>query len=168
MHTKTPVAEPTLGETELSEYPELLQTLLINRGITTRKQAHDFLNPDYAAHLFDPFLIKDMDKAVERILRALENGERIAIYTDYDCDGIPGGVLLHDFFKKIGYENFTNYIPHRHEEGYGLNTAAIDTLKADGASLIITVDVGITDVKEVAHANALGVDVIVTDPPPSV
>ncbi|MBI2618081.1 single-stranded-DNA-specific exonuclease RecJ [Candidatus Kaiserbacteria bacterium] len=148
---------------ELKEYPELLQELLMNRGVRTKEEADTFLNPNYDTHLHDPFLIKDMGKAVSRILRAIEKGERIAIWSDYDCDGIPGGVLLHDFFKKIAYANVLNYIPHRHNEGYGLNVNAIDTLKGDGVSLIVTVDVGITDVEQVKHANKHSIDVVITD-----
>jgi single-stranded-DNA-specific exonuclease len=107
--------------------------------------------------------MQDMERAVLRILSAIENNERIIIYNDYDCDGIPAGVLLHDFFAKIGYEHFSNYIPHRYREGYGLNIAAIEQLAADGAKLMITADCGITDTKEVSRAQALGIDVIVTD-----
>lgn len=140
----------------LEKYPELLQMLLSSRGV---EDPEEFLNPDYSK-LHDPFLMKGMDKAVKRILKAIKNNERIAIYSDYDCDGGPGGVLMHDFFKKIGYENFINYIPHRHKEGYGLNTKAIDELKAD---LLITVDLGITDCDQVDYANKKGTDVIITD-----
>ena len=77
-----------------------------------------------------------MEKAVGRILSAISNGEKIVVYGDYDCGGIPGSVILHDFFKKIGYKNFSNYIPHRHKEGYGLNTGAVGRIckKQYGAS----------------------------------
>lgn len=149
--------------TELSGYSPLLRTLLLRRGITTDQQAEEFLNPDYKRDVFDPFLIKDMDKAVDRIIAALESGEHIAIYGDYDCDGIPGSVVAHDAFAKIGYKNVTVYIPDRHTEGYGLNTNALSTLAEEGVTLLITIDCGISDVKEVAYANDLGMDVIVTD-----
>ncbi len=148
---------------ELEMYPELLQELLINKGITTKKEADIFLNPDYVKHLHDPFLIKDMDKVVDRILQAISKKEKIVIYSDYDCDGIPGGVLLHDFFKKIEYENFTNYIPHRHDEGYGLNISAVEEFGKDNAKILITVDCGITDIVPVEKANEFGIDVIITD-----
>jgi single-stranded-DNA-specific exonuclease len=88
-------------DTLLAEYPELMRKLLVRRGIDTKGKAEIFLNPKYSEHIHDPFLIKDMDKAVERILSAIRNGEKIIIYSDYDHDGIPGGVILHDFFKKI-------------------------------------------------------------------
>ena len=148
---------------ELEEYPELLQELLINKGITAKKDADIFLNPNYDEHLHDPFLMKDMDKVVDRILGAISSNEKIIIYSDYDCDGIPGGVLLHDFFKKIGYKNFENYIPHRHEEGYGLNISAIEKFGDDKVDVLISVDCGITDVVPVEKANELNIDVIITD-----
>ncbi|MBI5401043.1 MAG: single-stranded-DNA-specific exonuclease RecJ [Candidatus Yonathbacteria bacterium] len=148
---------------DLSSYPDLVQTLLKKRGITNPAAADHFLYPDFARDVCDPFGILNMEKAVGRILRATDGGERIAVYADYDCDGIPGVVVLNDFLKKIKYENFEVYIPHRNSEGYGLNTKAIDLLASRGATLLITVDCGITDVAEVAHANSLGMDVIVTD-----
>lgn len=158
----------------LAEYPELLQKLLYYRGIETAESARIFLNPDYDLHTHDPFLLKDMKRAVERIFYALEHGEKIVIYSDYDCDGIPGGVLLHDLFMKIGYTNFENYIPHRHEEGYGLNLSAVEKCAEGGAKLLITVDCGTTDTTPIARARELGLDVIITDhhlvpenPPPA-
>ncbi|MCR4330585.1 MAG: single-stranded-DNA-specific exonuclease RecJ [Patescibacteria group bacterium] len=147
----------------LNKYPELTRKLLINRGITTEEEAERFLNPDYERDIHDPFLILSMDKAVDRILQAIDAKENIIIYGDYDCDGIPGSVIMHDFFKKIGYRNFENYIPHRHKEGYGLNIPAVEQFAQKGVTLLITVDCGITDVEEVARAGALGIDVIVTD-----
>lgn len=148
---------------ELKEYPELMRELLFYRGIETAEDAREFLNPDYDKHIHNPFLLKDMKKAVKRILSAIDKKERIIIYSDYDCDGIPGAVVLHDFFKKIGYENINNYIPHRHEDGYGFHMMAIEGFAKDDVKLIITVDCGITDVETVARANELGIDVIITD-----
>ena len=141
----------------------LTKTLLEQRGITGLVEQERFLYPDYERDTHDPFLILNMERAVERILSAMADGERIVIYGDYDCDGIPGSVILHDLFRKIGYRNFLNYIPHRHTEGYGLNSTAIEQFAADGTALIITVDCGITDVEEVTLAQELGIDVIVTD-----
>lgn len=141
----------------------LMNTLLRNRGIATREAAERFLHPEYERDIHDPFLILNMEKAVDRILRAIDNKERIVVYGDYDCDGVPGSVVLHDFFKKIGYENFENYIPHRYGEGYGLNLEAIESFVKTKTSLLITVDCGITDIKEVEYANELGIDVIITD-----
>jgi len=147
----------------MDNYPPLLRKLLENRGIKTAVEAEAFLNPDYERDVQDPFLIPDMDKAVERILLAVEKKEKVVIFSDYDADGIPGGVVLHDFFEKIGHENFANYIPHRHLEGFGLNHEAIDKFKEDGVSLVITVDCGIADVEEVKSAKKHGIDVIITD-----
>ncbi|MCA9358531.1 DHH family phosphoesterase, partial [Candidatus Kaiserbacteria bacterium] len=141
----------------------LLNRLLRERGIDTPEAATIFLNPDYNTQLHNPFLLHDIDKAVERILRAMTDGERIGIFSDYDCDGIPGAVVLHDLFKALKYDNFQNYIPHRHYEGFGLSTTAIDTLKKDGVTLVITIDCGTSNVEEVAHGNEVGVDIIITD-----
>lgn len=148
---------------ELKVYSGFAQILLYNRGIKTKEKADEFLNPNYELGVYDPFLILNMGRAVDRIIRAINAKEKIVIYGDYDCDGIPGSVVLHDFFKRIGYENFSNYIPHRHKEGYGLHNGAIEKFAKDGVSLIITVDLAITNVDEVALAESLGINVIVTD-----
>lgn len=146
----------------LKAHDDLTAALLARRGIATHEEAEAFLAPSYDEHIGDPLDILDMEKAARRIAGAIDSGERIAIWSDYDCDGIPGGALFHDFLKKAK-ANFTNYIPHRHLEGFGLNTGGIDALKKDGASLIITIDCGIADVEQVAYANGLGIDVIITD-----
>lgn len=135
----------------------ILERLLEERGIV---DADAFLNPAYDARP-NPFLMQDMEAAVSRILAALEKKETIAVWTDYDCDGIPAGALLSDFFRRIG-RPVRSYIPER-SEGYGLNEAGISLLKEEGVSLIITADVGITNVSEVAFAKTLGIDVVVTD-----
>lgn len=156
-------AIPDEAHETLAAYPELMQHLLWHRDIKTADDAAIFLSPSYERDLHDPFEIHDMERAVERILRAIDANEKIIVYGDYDADGIPGSVVLHDFFKKIGYQNFSNYIPHRYREGYSLNEAAIEKFAEDGTGLIITVDSGITDVKEVARGNELGIDIIITD-----
>src|SRR3989338_4218268 len=145
------------------EVSNLVRSLLSKRGIETEIDIASFLNPDYELHTHDPFLLSGMDVAVDRVLRAIERGERIAVYADFDCDGIPGAALLSDFFKRIGYENFEVYLPHRDREGYGFHTEAISALAGRGVKLIITIDVGTNAVGAVAHAKELGVDVIVTD-----
>ena len=151
------------AEGELAEYPELTRHLLYHRGIKGREEASRFLAPDFALHTHDPFLMKGMEEAVKRILSVISREEKIVMWSDYDVDGIPGAVALHDFFKKIGFTNFQNYIPHRHDEGFGLNIEGVLELAKEGTKLIITIDCGITDVKEVARANELGMEVIVTD-----
>ncbi|HEU0080562.1 MAG TPA: single-stranded-DNA-specific exonuclease RecJ [Candidatus Paceibacterota bacterium] len=148
---------------EFVVFSDVVGNLLLSRGVRTLADAQAFFAPDYDAHTHDPFLMKDMERAVERVYRAVKNGEETVIFSDYDADGIPGAVILHDLFKKIGYQGFQNYIPHRHDEGFGLSTAAIDRFKDVGATLMVTIDCGIADVAEVAHAQALGIDVIVTD-----
>ncbi|OYV27252.1 MAG: hypothetical protein B7W98_02150, partial [Parcubacteria group bacterium 20-58-5] len=147
---------------ELAAYDDLTAALLARRGITTKEDAERFLNPSYDEHLHDPFLMTEMQKAAERFARAITSGEKIAVWSDYDCDGIPGAVLLHDFLKKAG-ANFENYIPHRHEEGYGMNVRGIERLAKNGVTLVVTVDSGITDTEPVVRARELGMDVIVTD-----
>lgn len=156
-------AEPGIKNGELAEFPPLLQELLAARGITSRNAAQKFLNPDYERDTHDPFLMKDMSRAVERATAAVKAGEKIVIYSDYDADGIPGAVVLHDLFKKIGYKNFINYIPDRHEEGFGLNISAVKEFAENGANLIITIDCGIADIEPIALARSLGMDTIITD-----
>lgn len=141
----------------------LVRALLKERGLNSEEEIENFLHPSYDTGLHDPFLLRDMEKAVERILKAIEREERIAVYSDFDCDGIPGASVLMQFFQRIEYDNVESYIPHRHHEGYGLHKKALDKLKENRVSLVITVDLGITAVESVAHANTLGLDVIVTD-----
>ncbi|MFA5999755.1 MAG: single-stranded-DNA-specific exonuclease RecJ [Candidatus Paceibacterota bacterium] len=147
----------------MQKYGELLRILLEKRGIKDEKQAEIFLNPSYERDLHDPFLMRDMEKACVRLYEAVENEEKIVIYADYDCDGIPGAVILTDLFKKIGYKNFEIYIPQRNSEGYGLNLGAIKQFADSGIKLLITVDLGITAVAEVAQAEVDGIEVIITD-----
>lgn len=142
---------------------DLIQTLLHKRGIRDIGEIEKFLKPDFARDTHDPFLLVDMDRAVERLLTAIERKEKIAVYADFDCDGIPAAVVMHDFLKKIGHENFEVYIPHRHNEGHGFHKGAIDTLANRGVLLIVTVDVGVTAFEAVAHAHSLGIDAIITD-----
>ncbi len=139
----------------------VLARLLVNRGITDLQQAASFINPTLDG-LHDPFLLPDMATAVERIREAISNGQRIAIYGDYDVDGITAASALYLFLKSKGAD-VEVYIPHRYLEGYGMNCQAIEQLHARGTELIITVDCGITAVDEVDLARQLGMDVIVTD-----
>lgn len=143
--------------------------LLFHRGIFDTEAALKFLNPDYDRDIHDPFLLKDAEKAAERVIQAIRTGERTAIYADYDADGIPGAAIFNDFFKRVGFKNFSVYIPHRHDEGFGLNREAVEQLADEGVRLIVTVDCGISDVEPVARANELGIAVIITDhhEPPS-
>ncbi len=142
---------------------DLLDHLLFYRGIKTPEDKDNFLNPNYDEHTHDPFLLKDAEKAASRIIKAIENEEKVVIYSDYDTDGIPAGVALHDLFKKIGFKNFTNYIPHRHDEGFGLNEDAVKQFIEEKVQLLITIDCGIADLGHVDLAQKNGIDVIVTD-----
>ena len=145
------------------EYPPVLQNLLVSRGIRTQEEALRFFSPDFDRDTHDPFLLKGMEKAVDRILDAIERKEKIVIYSDYDADGIPGGAMLREFFEKIGHSNIDTYIPHRHDEGFGLHEDAVTLICENGADLIITVDCGITDVSAAGVAKQKGVDLIITD-----
>lgn len=147
----------------MQKYSELLRTLLEKRGIGDEEKAEIFLNPNYERDFHDPFLMKDMEKACVRLYEAIENKEKIMIYADYDCDGIPGAVILDDLFKLFGYKNYEIYIPQRNSEGYGLNLDAIKQFAKSEVKLLITIDLGITAVTEVAQAEVDGIDVIITD-----
>jgi len=139
----------------------LCAAVLSARGISTPEQAAALLD-DGEGRFHDPFLLLDMDKAVARIHRALKSEEPIAVYGDYDVDGITATALLTSCLKSMGGKVFP-YIPDRIEEGYGLNIPAIERMARSGIKLIVTVDCGITAVAEVAHARTLGVDVVITD-----
>ncbi len=147
---------------ELIAYDDLTAALLARRGVLTKEDAEKFLNPSYDEHLHDPLLMTDMSLAAERFASAIFSGEKIAVWSDYDCDGIPGSVILHDFLKKAG-ANFEIYIPHRHDEGYGMNIAGIEKLAKNGVKIIVTVDAGITEIAPIARAKKLGIEIILTD-----
>lgn len=144
-----------------SGLPYLAAAVLASRGIRTPEEADLFLAAGHEL-MHSPFLFKDMDKAVTRIREALRLGERIAVFGDYDVDGITSTCLLVQYLRSQG-ANCIYYIPDRFEEGYGLNAEAISGFHTRGVSLIITVDCGITAIQEIAQAKALGIDVIVTD-----
>lgn len=147
---------------DLSQGDTLVARLLINRGVTSHKTAKYFLAIDQVIET-DAYEIPDLDKAINRINRALEQKEKITIFGDYDVDGTSSTALLIRAFRMIGYEaNY--YIPSRHHEGYGLNNEAIKKIKEElGTDLLITCDCGISNYKEVDYANSLGLDVIITD-----
>ena len=145
----------------ISSFPGIFESLLQERGILPAER-EIFLNPDYS-RLHDPLLLPDMAKARDRVIKAVQNGEHIIVFSDYDADGIPAAVVLSDLFKRIGYTNISFYIPHRHDEGYGLNIDAIGEISLRGAKVMITLDCGITDTEEVKLANERGIDVIITD-----
>jgi len=135
--------------------------ILINRKINTPEAVDRFLNPKMS-DLKDPFTMVGMKKGIERVTKALFNNEKIVIYGDYDVDGITATALLYMVLNKLGGQ-VDFYLPNRLTEGYGLSKEGIDEAKRKGVSLIITVDTGITAVEEIAYANSIGIDVIVTD-----
>ncbi len=141
--------------------PEGLATFLVLRGITDPDQALEHLTPRLS-QLSDPFVMADMDSALERIRAAISAGEKIGIFGDYDADGVTASALLYLFFQEIGVKTEV-YTPHRENDGYGLNRTGIDRLGKQGCSLIITVDCGITALEEVKYAREQGIDVIITD-----
>ena len=151
---------PQVDALQQAGYSPLTARVLCSRGITTAQDAARFLACD--APLCDPFLLREMDAAAARILQALEQGEKIAIYGDYDVDGITATCLLTDFLRTLGAD-CCYYIPSRLEEGYGLNRDAIARLHAQHVRLIVTVDCGITAVEEAALCRELGIDLIITD-----
>ena len=153
-----PEAQARLEESGL---PCLLAAVLSARGVDSRETARRLLNPE-AEPFLNPLLMRDMDRAVARVKLALERRELMAVYGDYDVDGITATCLLTQFLRTLGGQVFP-YIPGRLEEGYGLNREAVTALAQQGIKLIITVDCGITAVDEVIYAKELGIDVVITD-----
>ncbi len=146
---------------ELAEYDFVVAQLLLQRGIATAGEAERFLKPELE-HLGDPGLLPDMDKAAERIRSAVERGESIVVYGDYDVDGVTSSTILVELIRSMGGV-VDVYLPERLKEGYGLNIPAIEKLAATGVKLIVAVDNGTAAVEQIARANELGVDVIVVD-----
>ena len=140
---------------------KLLAQILVNRGITEEKEISTFLEPT-RNDFYDPFLLPDMEKAVDRIIEAINNQEKVMIFGDYDVDGITSVTVLKKFLKERGLET-GYYIPNRLEEGYGLNKEAVEKIIEQGYTLIITVDCGISGIEEIEECNKLGVQTIVTD-----
>ena len=146
---------------KVNNISEICASLIYNRGYKTPEEASKFIRFDDVV-MHSPLLLKDVEKAVERIQRALNNNEKIVIYGDYDVDGVTSVTMLYLYLKNLGAQ-VSYYIPNRIGEGYGLSTDAIQLLSTYGVSLIITVDTGVTAVKEVEFAASLGIDVVVTD-----
>lgn len=147
--------------TELGISP-VLANLLVQRGIETVEKANKFFKPDLA-DLHDPFLMKDMDRAVERIERAVKNREKIMVYGDYDVDGTTAVALVYTFLRRLGHDNLRFYIPDRYNEGYGVSIKSIDYAASKGVSLVITLDCGIKASEKVAYAKEKGIDYIICD-----
>lgn len=146
----------------LSQYSPLIAQLLINRNIDNLKKAEQFLNPKFEDN-HDPFLLYNMEKSIQRFYTAIQKNEKITIYADYDADGIPGAIVLANLLEKINYKNYNIYIPHRHNEGYGIHIAALEKIKKTGTTLIITIDVGITAHEAGTWSLEKNIDIIITD-----
>ena len=140
---------------------KLLATILVNRGIIEETHVEKFLNPK-RSDFYNPYEMPDMDIAVKRIVRAIQNKEKTIIYGDYDVDGITSVTVLKSFLQERGLE-VDEYIPNRLEEGYGLNKKAVECIASKGYTLMITVDCGISAIEEIKYANELGIETIITD-----
>lgn len=144
------------------DYPAILCQLFWNRGLRTKEQIEKFLNPTLAELLL-PETMLNMSAGANRIIQAIKNNERMAIFGDYDTDGICSSVILAQFFNRINFDNFDVFIPNRFKSGYGLTTDKIKEIAEDGVKIIISVDCGITDVEEVELAKSLGLEVLIFD-----
>ena len=139
----------------------VLSNLLVQRGVETFDEAKAFFRPSYE-HLYDPFLMKDMDKAIERLEKAIENDEKVTVYGDYDVDGTTSVALVYSFLKSY-IKNINFYIPNRYEEGYGISYKGIDHFAEDGRTLVIALDCGIKAVEKMEYAKEKGIDFIICD-----
>lgn len=148
------------ADAQLSEYPISFRQVLFNRGLVTAEQAHEFLQG--MGEEFDPFLMKGVDQSVDLILDAIHGGENIVVYGDYDVDGVTATALLVQAIRQLGGIAM-EYIPNRFDEGYGLNSEAIETLKEQGTNLIVTVDCGIRSVKEAELTREFGIKLVISD-----
>lgn len=165
METKW-IEKPRIDKKLCEAFPEhssLILQLLYNRGLATQETIDEFFSPDYKDGIHDPYLMKGMEKAVKRISKAIEKGEKILVYGDYDADGVTSSVLLIKTLKFLEAKEVSVYIPDRAKEGYGLNEEAVEQIKKTGVTLIVTVDCGVASWKEVDLANELGIDVVITD-----
>jgi single-stranded-DNA-specific exonuclease len=156
-----PLSEDQISRMSRNGLSPLMSQLLFNRGVADAAEIEAFINVDQGL-LNDPFLLPDMDKAVTRIYRALMSGEAVAIFGDFDVDGVTATTLLVEGLTALGVKVIP-YVPHRTEEGYGLNDSALARLRSEGISLVVTVDCGISAAPEVETAQKIGLDIVVTD-----
>jgi single-stranded-DNA-specific exonuclease len=153
--------DPYARQKGIASFPEIVATVLAARGITTREQADIFYKPHLVPE-HDPLVLPDMHRAIDRVRRAIAEHETIALFGDFDVDGVTSVALLELALKPLGAKTIM-YIPDRFAEGYGLNVGAVSKLHSQGASLLISADCGISSVPEVAYANTLGLDVVILD-----
>ncbi len=153
---------PPEAEAALHRFPPVLRSLLYHRGYTTYETARAFLQAEPPPGSENPFTLQGMEAAVDRLAQAIAHGEPIAVYGDYDADGVTATALLVEVLRGLG-ATVRPYIPNRFDEGYGLNNDALTTLREEGIRLVVTVDCGIRSLAEADHARSLGLDLIVTD-----
>src|SRR3989339_175950 len=156
---------PEIKDDLIKKIPELdrvVSRLLGNRGITSAEEIEEFLNPDFARHTHDPFLFRNMEAAIELVIKHIKARNKITVFGDYDADGVTAAALLFEVLGTLKAE-VDIYIPDRVREGYGMNTGAIDEVVQNGTKLVITVDNGIRNKKEIDYARSRGLDVILTD-----
>jgi len=147
---------------KLGQYPRPILQLLWNRGINDEKRINSFLNPSLK-DLHNPLLMKNMKEGVSRIVEAIKNNEKLAVYGDYDTDGICSCVILTKAFERFGFKNYDIFIPNRFKGGYGLTNERVQQIAELGVKLLITFDCGITDIEEVEYAKSLGIEVLIFD-----
>jgi single-stranded-DNA-specific exonuclease len=160
-HKQIPPREKVVQLSEALQIDDVLSTLLVQRGIETFEQARSFFRPTYEL-LHDPFLMKDMDKAAERILRAISDEERILVYGDYDVDGTTSVAMMYSFLREL-HPEVTTYIPDRYTEGYGISLKGIDYARDNEIGLIIALDCGVKALEQARYAAEKGIDLIVCD-----
>ena len=141
---------------------DIIDRILENRGFTSPALKENFLNPDFNRNLHSPYLLKDMSKAVERIMTAFNKNEKIVVFGDYDADGVTATALLYDFFHRVGAD-FSYILPHRLNDGYGVTPSGVIKAEELGASLIITVDNGMNAIAAAEEARKREIDLIITD-----
>ncbi len=165
MNWKVKPKAPSAFLKKFSNFSPLIVQLLYNRSLLTEKEAEEFFDPDFKSHVYDPFLLKDMDKAVKRILKAIEKKESIAIFGDFDADGVCSSAIIFFALKSLGVEKIDIYIPDRDKENHGFNKEAIAYLAGLGTRVIISVDCGSSekDAQCLKEAEGLGLDFIITD-----
>ncbi|MFH1662032.1 MAG: DHH family phosphoesterase [Candidatus Falkowbacteria bacterium] len=156
---------PEINDKLIKKFPEYNQVvlqMLFNRGITEKNEIEKFLNPGHEKDFYDPFLFKEMNNAVELVIKNIKAQNKIVIYGDYDADGVTSSVLLVETLRTLKAK-VEAYIPNRVSEGYGLNKKAIDEMKEKNIKLIITVDNGIRNKEEIEYIKSVGIEVLVTD-----
>ncbi len=153
----------TVKVSKAKDQDEIIENILKNRGVKTKKQKESFLSPDYDKDLNDPYLLGDMEEAVALIEETIENKKGILIYGDYDADGVCGATILYETFSVLGSKESSVYIPSRYEDGYGMNIPSLERAKDAGVKLVVTVDCGSANIKEIKWARDNGLNVVITD-----